>query len=360
VLDASLVKIGSTYYMFYQGNTADQNNSALGVATSTDLTTWTKDADNPIARGANSGEWDFAWNEGPRLFQLSTGEWLMAYMGYQGTTGTKNIGLTTFKPTRLWVEVPSIASSSTATIYVYYGNSGASDVSSGANTFTFFDDFTSGLPFSQWNNAGSFTAATVSGENTAAKYAANTNTNYYMYSNSSFSPPFVVECRAAAGVDWAAEDSWIFRLDLTGAGGGIVNAILTGFSGGSGATTAYLMRFSGGVASHNVNEARDLDAAVWTTLTLRVPASGVITALYNDGYRSLATASTTPPADPLYVQLNTARGASTSDYASYFDKVWVRKYAATEPSSSVGNEEADPSLSYQPRPGVAVGGVFMV
>lgn len=41
-----------------------------------------------------------------------------------------------------WVEVPSIpASPDSTTIYMYYGNSGASTASNGTNTFVFFDDF---------------------------------------------------------------------------------------------------------------------------------------------------------------------------------------------------------------------------
>lgn len=41
-----------------------------------------------------------------------------------------------------WVEVPSITGSASSSIYMYYGNSGASSVSSGANTFPLmFDDF---------------------------------------------------------------------------------------------------------------------------------------------------------------------------------------------------------------------------
>ncbi|MBI3583168.1 MAG: DUF2341 domain-containing protein [Nitrospinae bacterium] len=45
--------------------------------------------------------------------------------------------------TRIWVKVDSIpASPSTATIYMYYGNSTASAVSNGDNVFEFFDDFT--------------------------------------------------------------------------------------------------------------------------------------------------------------------------------------------------------------------------
>lgn len=45
-----------------------------------------------------------------------------------------------------WVEVPNILGSSEKTIYMYYGNSGASDVSGGVNTFEFFDDFSEGWP----------------------------------------------------------------------------------------------------------------------------------------------------------------------------------------------------------------------
>lgn len=41
----------------------------------------------------------------------------------------------------VWIEVPSISASSTATVYMYYGNSGASTASSMANTFIFSDDF---------------------------------------------------------------------------------------------------------------------------------------------------------------------------------------------------------------------------
>lgn len=44
-----------------------------------------------------------------------------------------------------WVEIPSISASSNKTIYMYYGNSTASSISSGDNTFLFFDDFSSEL-----------------------------------------------------------------------------------------------------------------------------------------------------------------------------------------------------------------------
>jgi len=58
------------------------------------------------------------------------------------------VGINT-NATKLWVEIPSVPASSTKTVYIYYGNATASSVSSGANTFLFFDDFSGDL--SQWD-----------------------------------------------------------------------------------------------------------------------------------------------------------------------------------------------------------------
>ena len=51
-------------------------------------------------------------------------------------------GTTPNQVATVWIEVPSIAASPTnTTIYMYYGNAGASAASNGADTFIFFDDF---------------------------------------------------------------------------------------------------------------------------------------------------------------------------------------------------------------------------
>jgi hypothetical protein len=54
--------------------------------------------------------------------------------------------------TKIWVKVPSIPASSSKTIYVYYGNSGATSASNGDVTFDFFDDFPgTSLDTNKWN-----------------------------------------------------------------------------------------------------------------------------------------------------------------------------------------------------------------
>jgi len=50
--------------------------------------------------------------------------------------------------TKIWVKVPSISASSTKTIYMYYGNPSATSISNGTATFIFFDDFSGDL--SKW------------------------------------------------------------------------------------------------------------------------------------------------------------------------------------------------------------------
>ncbi|MHA1329652.1 MAG: DUF2341 domain-containing protein [Candidatus Hodarchaeales archaeon] len=65
--------------------------------------------------------------------------------------------------TKIWVKVPNISASSTATIYMYYGNPSASSESNGDAVFEFFDDFEgTSLDTDKWTVRGSFDSLTVS------------------------------------------------------------------------------------------------------------------------------------------------------------------------------------------------------
>jgi len=71
----------------------------------------------------------------------------------------------------LWVEVDAIAASDDTTIYMYYGNSGASSESNGVNTFDWFDDFEDGsisgsytkTGYDGWSEAGGILTFTTGG-----------------------------------------------------------------------------------------------------------------------------------------------------------------------------------------------------
>jgi predicted GH43/DUF377 family glycosyl hydrolase len=129
VLDVDVVHIGNTFFMFYQGNVSSGNNSAIGIATSTDLINWTRYSTNPFPRGGG-GSWDSDWNEGPTLARIGT-QWMMYYMG-KGSTTTKSIGLMEFPDTRLWPVIPTVPAAGSVDVFVYYGNPAAADASTGS------------------------------------------------------------------------------------------------------------------------------------------------------------------------------------------------------------------------------------
>jgi hypothetical protein len=70
----------------------------------------------------------------------------------------------------VWVECDSIASSGTTNFVLYYGDSGASDTSSGSNTFLFFDHFTTLDTTNTWDQSGNQSATIV--DSTWVKFAS--------------------------------------------------------------------------------------------------------------------------------------------------------------------------------------------
>lgn len=83
-------------------------------------------------------------------FTTSDGTTLCDYWIESSSTSTANI----------WVEVPTVTGTGNTTLYLYYGNSGATAVSNGDATFPFFDDFPgSSLDGDKWTSSGSITVS---------------------------------------------------------------------------------------------------------------------------------------------------------------------------------------------------------
>ncbi|NNF02018.1 MAG: DUF2341 domain-containing protein [Bacteroidia bacterium] len=58
---------------------------------------------------------------------------------------------------KVWVKVPLLPAGTIDTIYFYYGNIWAYDISSGDSTFLFFDDFEDGIiDFNKWQTVGAY------------------------------------------------------------------------------------------------------------------------------------------------------------------------------------------------------------
>jgi len=76
-------------------------------------------------------------------------------------------------PTRIFVRIPTVAGNDDTYIYMYYGDTNLPNIESGANTFTFFDDFENGTIGNQidtelWpNQNGIWTYQEIDGERVA-------------------------------------------------------------------------------------------------------------------------------------------------------------------------------------------------
>ena len=89
VFAADIIKVGSTYYMFYTGY--DGTYEKIGKATSSDGKDWTKYGSNPVLTVGSSGEWDdirLCW---PSIEILNDG-WYMWFDGWDGVGANFEVG----------------------------------------------------------------------------------------------------------------------------------------------------------------------------------------------------------------------------------------------------------------------------
>jgi len=71
---------GSTYYMWYQRGDGGIEYTNIGLATSTDKTTWSTYGSNPVLNYGTGCEWDGVWAEVPVLIQVGS-YWRLYYSG---------------------------------------------------------------------------------------------------------------------------------------------------------------------------------------------------------------------------------------------------------------------------------------
>lgn len=217
----------------------------------------------------------------------------------------------------VWVKVPSLVSGSN-TIYMYYGNSSATTTSSGDNTFVFFDDF-SGTSFNstKWDTLNSPTVSggyaafrsTSAWQAALSKYTASDTRNYQIYVryrivNTSEQRLFHGWSNVTAPSSNYPACSYMYGY----------NRLYATYGG-----TAYVsFAFALGTwytAKHNLN------SSYYQTVTLVENGSATVTA-------TTAYSSTINK-----VFLGTVYGGGDVDW------VFVKSYAPTEPTVTIGGEE---------------------
>lgn len=185
----------------------------------------------------------------------------------------------------------------------------------------------------KWVNSANFTLY----NNMLEKYAANTNTKYSVTSKAQISEPLALETKVKVGSDWAAEYGWNFMLWWAS------GWATTGFGGGhykdGSEDSNWLLRYSGGPPATDSNStAESIIADTWYRLSLLIGATAQD---YEVGSSHKLNLSTVPPVGSTNVTLSTVRASGTSDYTTYFDWVFARKYTSPEPLwGSWGSEVA--------------------
>lgn len=309
-LEPCVTKIGSTYYMWYQGNAGTGTRSRICLASSaTKDADWVKSSLNPVlnneadaATAGTAGVWDDAWVESPVIVDFGT-HWRLYYSGSQGGAAAPRM-------------------QTGYTIYTVVGD--------GPNTFLLFDDF-HGLSVNAglWTNTGTFTQD----KDALAKYAANTNTTYIFKSVATFDSAVAIEAKAKVGSDWADEYGWAFALCYDSAWA--TSGFFAGHTKAAGLDVSRLYEFPDATYGGTTES---ITTNTWYKLTLKIFHENQYYLV--NGTQKGTLAKHPPPTVPQYVLLASGRPNATADYTAYFDWAFVRKCIATEPAiSSFGAEE---------------------
>ncbi|MDY6834320.1 MAG: DUF2341 domain-containing protein [Chloroflexota bacterium] len=230
-----------------------------------------------------------------------------------------------------WVKVPSIAAASTKTIYMYYGNPAAPDISDGDATFEFFDDFEDG-DISDWSQYGSGTVAWAndSGNGVLLKTANDDPNGGYSLFNNGAIGDFEMICRtnrinSAGGSQnrYGIEDG-----SFNGYG-----PRMYGFTGTS--QTFAIERRTGGTSAGNIATTTFTgNPNTWYTIQFRRYGNTLEFELYDSSDVLVQSVS---GSDVTYSSFDRFLVHGGRDF--WTDDIRVRKYASSDPSAAVGPEE---------------------
>ncbi len=334
----------------------DEGRTSQGIAFENDGGTWyawfaSRDMDAPDTY------WDAV--KAPLTFDLD-GDGATVYLNQRSRTDfgdlrfTSSDGMTSLdywmersldgSDATFWVEISDDLSSTDRTIYIYYGESDATDVSNGTATFLYFDDFEDG-DFSNWLSMGESTVVsqeTVDGR-TAMKVDRETGTaghgwRYVAYTTTTqYAVDALVQASVVAsgpspkiawGVNTASTESY------TGGNDGPGDAISTATGiQKNWAVTDYEWLFS---------DVTSFPMTIWLKQSATIDGDDLTLKLYNITTGLSFYSNSVSNADfdkDKYVGVRQYR------YHSYYDDFRVRKFVSPEPQHGAwSSEESGGSL----------------
>lgn len=240
----------------------------------------------------------------------------------------------------VWVEVPSITASSTATIYMYYGNVALTSNSNGSNVFTFFDDFTgSSLNATNWDTDGYIFDAPTLDVSSGILTVSSPGGWKGLKLNYDFAPSDtgVIETRFQKISNGSFHTSEIWD-----SGGGERFGLTDGDDCGyTGDDMGIHLGVNGNFPSTDVYCPSNLGAfpvGTWYKTKIKKRSSTSLTLdIASDARSSINTYSTTQAGwSGVTWDWVVMVGSSSTKY----DWLFIRKYASTDPSVSLGSEQA--------------------
>ncbi|MBI5360562.1 MAG: DUF2341 domain-containing protein [Planctomycetes bacterium] len=232
--------------------------------------------------------------------------------------------------TKIWVRVDTIPASSTKDIYMFYQNPAAPSRRSGAETFEFFDDFENYVNTQNLSgtNRWSATAGTFTASNTYTVNGALSGKWYFSGSSSANGTFWDFNERTS---DFVLE--YNYRRQTRGSVLGTVYDTTPNWGSSMlyDSTSILYYRNSGGGDTAIVNP---FNAAWYRIKESHHPASKTYDLQINNGTTYAGTALTYHQQEnPRYFKMVTDTGSALT-WETYVDDIFVRKYAAIEPSTA--------------------------
>jgi len=225
--------------------------------------------------------------------------------------------------TKIWVKIDKVPYGEESTFYMYYGNSGASSVSTGKQTFDFFD---SGDQTSSWTSQGT-SGQDASLGNPAPSYKAAGSSGSYMARNIGLVPNRILEYDVYSSV----LGNTYFLVNSSGAGQYLRIETRTGSSCGIGATSSWTSW------SPPSQTCAKVAANTWHKFKL-VLDSTTAKAYINDNICGEGNGGYTFSNNGGFIGLVGDAGGGQTNW----DNFRVRKYASPEPTTNIGQEEQKP------------------
>ncbi|MCL5094312.1 MAG: DUF2341 domain-containing protein [Patescibacteria group bacterium] len=229
---------------------------------------------------------------------------------------------TTAKNYKIWAKVPSVTSP-TKQIFMYYGNSAAATTSNGSNTFDFFDDFNRADNTTVGNGwTEDYDIGSINGNKLKITGINSTSTGWAIWKPYIPTQDMIYEVSMSNVQTPVGNQGAMFHVR------GETDNRRMGFY--YGAPNKMYLNNAGWASFGSFTGPYSAD------LRLDYLKSAGTVNYYENG--SLVAANQTPFASSTMNRINF--GDYNSNFIYYFDDLKIRKYAATEPTSSFGSEQA--------------------